>query len=71
MLRIYKDNDVKVVTNGVYNSLYKPLGYKPVIESKPITEKKPVNKTITPVAEKVTNEGNEKKVSVKKTKKGA
>lgn len=32
MIRIFKDNDVKLVTNGVYNSLYKPLGYKPVIE---------------------------------------
>ena len=36
MIRIFKDNDVKVVTQGVYNNLYKPLGYKPVIEeSKP------------------------------------
>jgi len=32
MIRIFKENDIKVVTNGVYNSLYKPLGYKPVIE---------------------------------------
>lgn len=34
MIRIFKDNDVKVVTNGVYNQLYKPLGYKPIIEEK-------------------------------------
>lgn len=32
MIRIYKDNDVKLVTQGVYNSMYKPLGYKPIIE---------------------------------------
>lgn len=34
MIRIYKDNDIKVVTQGVYNNLYKPLGYKLVIEEK-------------------------------------
>lgn len=34
MIRIYKDNDVKLVTQGVYNSMYKPLGYKPIIEEK-------------------------------------
>ena len=32
MIRIFKDNDIKVVTQGAYNSLYKPLGYKPIIE---------------------------------------
>lgn len=34
MIRIFKDNDIKVVTQGVYNNLYKPLGYKPIIEEK-------------------------------------
>lgn len=34
MIRIFRDNDIKVVTNGVYNQLYKPLGYKPIIEEK-------------------------------------
>lgn len=34
MIRIFKDNDVKVVTNGAYKQLYKPLGYKPIIEEK-------------------------------------
>lgn len=36
MIRIYKDNDVKVVTNGAYNQLYRPLGYKPIIEEKKV-----------------------------------
>jgi len=35
MIRIFKDNDIKVVTQGAYKSLYAPLGYKPVIEEKP------------------------------------
>lgn len=47
MIRIFKDNDVKVVTNGVYNQLYKPLGYKPVIE-----EEKPRVVVQTPKDEK-------------------
>lgn len=34
MIRIFKDNDVKVVTQGVYKNLYQPLGYKPIIEEK-------------------------------------
>lgn len=34
MIRICKDNDIQVVTKGAYETLYKPLGYKPVIEVK-------------------------------------
>lgn len=34
MIRIYKDNDIKVVTQGVYKNLYQPLGYKIIIEEK-------------------------------------
>ena len=34
MIRIYKDNDVKVVTQGAYNTFYKPLGYNIVLEQK-------------------------------------
>ena len=37
MIRIFKDNDVKLVTQGVYKNLYEPLGYKPVIEEKKAT----------------------------------
>lgn len=38
MIRIYKDNDIKLVTQGVYKNLYEPLGYKPVIEEKKETK---------------------------------
>lgn len=34
MIRIYKDNNVKVVTQGAYNTFYKPLGYNIVLEQK-------------------------------------
>jgi len=64
MIRIYKGNDVKYVTNGVYINLYKPLGYKPVVEEKPN------NKITTPVAKKPVSKENKESVSVKKTKKG-
>lgn len=32
MIRIYKNNDNKYVTKGAYESFYKPLGYKIVID---------------------------------------
>ena len=32
MIRIYKDNNVKVVTKGAYDTFYKPLGYNIVLE---------------------------------------
>jgi len=41
MIKIFKDNDTKVVTQGVYNSLYKPLGYKPVEATKPVAPIQP------------------------------
>lgn len=45
MIRIYKGNDVKVVTQGVYKSLYAPLGYKQIIEEKkPKVVNQPKNK---------------------------
>lgn len=56
MIRIFKDNDVKVVTNGVYNQLYKPLGYKPVIEekkSKVVVQKQEELKPEEPILEDI------------------
>lgn len=35
MIRIYKDNDNKYVTKGAYETFYKPLGYKIVLDIKP------------------------------------
>ena len=42
MIRIYKNNDIKYVTKGAYESFYRPLGYNKVIETpvvKPKVEK--------------------------------
>lgn len=35
MVRIYKDNDNKYVTKGAYETFYKPLGYKIVLDIEP------------------------------------
>ena len=34
MIRIYKQDDKKYVTKGAYETCYKPLGYKLIIENK-------------------------------------
>lgn len=46
MIRIFKDNDNKYVTKGAYETFYKPLGYKIVLDIKPqkIEESKEENK---------------------------
>lgn len=33
MIRIYKDNDTKVVTKGAYEQFYKSLGYNIVLDT--------------------------------------
>lgn len=35
MLKIYKDNDVKIVTQGAYKDFYEHLGYE-IFKEKPI-----------------------------------
>ena len=41
MIRIYKDTDIKVVTQGAYDTFYKSLGYNVIIdEPKSIVEPK-------------------------------
>lgn len=32
MIRIYKNNDIKLVTKGAYEKFYKPLGYNLIVE---------------------------------------
>lgn len=44
MIRIYKDRDIKTVTQGAYETFYKPLGYNIIIEE---TQKKPAQKQET------------------------
>lgn len=65
MIRIYKDNDFKVVTKGAYNNFYKPLGYNIIVEQeKTITEKsKKVDKPMDSSVDK-------RVTSSKRTKKG-
>ena len=49
MIRIYKDTDYKVVTRGAYDTFYKPLGYKPVIEQEVVEKPKKVENKETNV----------------------
>lgn len=44
MIRIYKDNDNKYVTKGAYETFYKPLGYKIVLDIKPQKIEEPKEK---------------------------
>lgn len=46
MIRISKGNDFKEVTRGVYESIFKPLGYEPVIEAKSVEVKPTANKVV-------------------------
>lgn len=45
MIRIYKDNDNKYVTKGAYETFYKPLGYKIILDVKEKTIEKPKEET--------------------------
>ena len=54
MIRVYKNNDVKVVTKGVYDTIYAPLGYKLIIEEN--KQAKAKETTIEPIKEEVVND---------------
>lgn len=58
MIRIFKDKDIKIVTKGAFESIFKPLGYKQVIEVK---EEKPVLKNEVRVNTKKNESSKEKK----------
>lgn len=58
MIRIFKNNDVQLVTKGAFESIFKPLGYKQVIEVK---EEKPVLKNEVRVNTKKNGSSKEKK----------
>lgn len=58
MIRIFKDKDIKTVTKGAFESIFKPLGYKQVIEVK---EEKPVLKNEVRVNTKKNESSKEKK----------
>lgn len=58
MIRIFKNNDVQLVTKGAFESIFKPLGYKQFIEVK---EEKPVLKNEVRVNTKKNESSKEKK----------
>ena len=39
MIRIYKNNDTKVVTKGAYEQFYKSLGYNIILETVEVVDK--------------------------------
>jgi len=55
MIRIYKDNDNKYVTKGAYETFYKPLGYKIVLDIKPQKIEEPKKETKVQLDEVVRN----------------
>lgn len=46
MIKIYKNNDIKVVTKGVFENLFKPLGYEQVKVTKVSKSKKDEDKVV-------------------------
>ena len=53
MIRIYKDDNQKLVTKGAYETFYKPLGYKTVIENKPQKIEEPKEEKIVQLDDEV------------------
>ena len=58
MIRIFKNNDVQLITKRAFESIFKPLGYKQVIEVK---EEKPVLKNEVRVNTRKNESSKEKK----------
>lgn len=40
MIKVYKDKDIAIVTRGLYEEIYKPLGYKIYKETEKVNNKK-------------------------------
>lgn len=53
MIRIYKGDNQKLVTKGAYETFYKPLGYKTVIENKPQKIEEPKEEKIVQLDDEV------------------
>lgn len=75
MIRIYKNNDIKVVTKGAFENFFKPLGYNIIIdavseEKKSIeSNEKNINKNLNKPASKK-NESSNKKSKSEQVKEG-
>lgn len=68
MIRIYKNNDIKYVTKGAYESFYRPLGYNKVIET-PVVKPKVEKEIKTQLNEEVKPTPKRRRVSSKKINK--
>ena len=68
MIRIYKNNDIKFVTKGAYESFYRPLGYNKIIET-PVVEPEVEKEMETQLNEEVKPTPKRTRVSSKKTNK--
>lgn len=64
MIKIQKENTVVEVTKGVYENIFKGLGYKPICTEKPVKED--VSPKVTEPST-VDNKDNTKKTSNKKS----
>lgn len=70
MIRIYKDNDNKYVTKGAYETFYKPLGYKIVLDIKPQEIEEPKKETKVQLDEVVRKPRRTRGSSEKKNEEG-
>lgn len=67
MIRIYKNNDIKYVTKGAYESFYRPLGYNIIIDQPQV--KQEVEKESTIQLDEVKETPKRTRVSSKKINK--
>lgn len=70
MIRIYKQDDKKYVTKGAYETFYKPLGYKIVLEEKPQKIEEPEKENKVQLDEEVRVTKRTRGSSNKKNKEG-
>lgn len=49
MIKVYKDKDIAIVTRGLYEEIYKPLGYDIIEEKEKPKEKVDKKNTIKAV----------------------
>lgn len=49
MIKVYKDKDIAIVTRGLYEAIYKPLGYDIIEEKEKQKEKVDKKNTIKAV----------------------
>ena len=63
MIRIYKNNDTKVVTKGAYEQFYKSLGYNIILDTIETVEEEVVTEAKTDTVEEIKETVNKPKKS--------